>query len=109
MADDPLLTAAQTAAHTSDHTPRPNTTDHLYDNPSLDPLQFLAAVMRDPECEIADRLAAAAALLPFYKPKPPFQPSVRPWHNYTRSGRAIPGDKDWTVTIRVGGMPEDNA
>jgi len=42
MADDPVTT-----------------TNHLYDNPILDALQFLAAVMHAPEADLADRIAAA--------------------------------------------------
>jgi hypothetical protein len=88
MADDPTTT----------------TTNHLFDDPSLDALQFLAAVMHAREADITDRIAAAAALLPYYQP--PFKPSERPWHNVTRTGKYIPGDKDWIVRIRIEGMPE---
>jgi hypothetical protein len=82
--------------------PDDNTTpgsNHAYDNTSLDSLQFLEAVMRSPEVSIADRIAAAGALLPYYQPKP--KPSVVPWHV-----NGIPGDKDVTIKIAIGGMPD---
>jgi hypothetical protein len=81
--------------------PTPTTTNHLYDNDALDALQFLEIVMHSPEADIADRIAAASALMPYFQPKPPFKPTVRPWYNVTRKGRAIPGDIDTTIKIVI--------
>jgi hypothetical protein len=86
MADDPT--------HTS-------TTNHLYDNPYLGPLDFLAAVMHAEEVSIADRIAAAEALLPYYQP--PLMPSVRPLYV-----NGIPTDQDVIVKIVVPELPSVN-
>jgi hypothetical protein len=73
------------------------TTNHAYDNTSLDSLQFLAAVMYSPEVDLADRILAAEALLPFVKAKP--QPSVRPLYV-----NGVPSDKDVTIKVVIGGI-----
>ena len=70
------------------------TTDHLYDNPDLNSLQFLAAVMHSPEVDINDRIKAAEALLPYFAPK--FQATVRPLYT-----NGIPGNEDVYVKIVV--------
>jgi hypothetical protein len=72
----------------------PTTTNHLYDAPDLDALQFLLAVMHSPEVDIMDRIKAAEALLPFTSPK--LKPSVRPLYT-----NGIPGDKDVIVKIVI--------
>jgi hypothetical protein len=74
------------------------TSNHAYDNTSLDSLQFLAAVMHAPEVDLADRIKAAEALLPFVKA--PLQPSVRPLYV-----NGVPSDKDVIVKIIIGEMP----
>jgi hypothetical protein len=84
-----------TADVTPTSTPGSN---HAYDNTSLDSLQFLAAVMHAPEADLADRIAAAEALLPFVQAKP--QPTVRPLYV-----NGIPTDKDVIVTVRITEMP----
>jgi hypothetical protein len=85
-----------------DPTTPTSTTNHLFDNPDLDALQFLEAVMHSPEVDIVDRLAAAAALLPYYQPPiKPIKPTVRPWYNVTRKGKYIPGDIDTTIKIVI--------
>ena len=38
---------------------------HAYDDPSLDPKQFLLAVMRDKDVAMHDRVRAAEAVAPF--------------------------------------------
>jgi hypothetical protein len=75
------------------------TTNHLYDDPALDPLDFLAAVMHSPEVDMAHRIKAADALLPYQAPKP--TPTLRPLYV-----NGIPGDKDCTVTIRIDGIDD---
>ena len=77
------------------------TTNHAYDNTSLDSLQFLAAVMHAPEVDLADRIKAAEALLPFIASKP--QPSVVPWHV-----NGIPTDQDVTIKIVVPSLINPN-
>jgi hypothetical protein len=81
-----------------DDTPA-STTNHLFDNPELNALEFLAAVMHSPEADINDRIAAASALLPFISPKP--APTVRPWYV-----NGVPSDVDCTIKIVVGGLPD---
>jgi hypothetical protein len=76
----------------------PSTSNHAYDNTTLDSLQFLAAVVHSPEVPLEDRIKAAEALLPFAA-KP--QPSAVPWHTYTSDGRAVPGAEDVTIKIVV--------
>jgi hypothetical protein len=83
----------QATPATPDPTPT-STTNHLYDNPDLGPLDFLLAVMHSPEVDLTDRIAAAAGLLPYYQP--PLKPSVRPWYT-----NGILGDVDCIVTIRI--------
>jgi hypothetical protein len=72
----------------------PTTTNHAYDNTSLDSLQFLAAVMHAPEVDLQHRIAAAEALLPFIQAKP--APTVRPWYV-----NGVPGNEDVTIKIVV--------
>jgi hypothetical protein len=85
-----------------DDTDTTSTTNHLYDNPDLNSLEFLEAVMRSPELDINDRIKAADALLPYYQPKPKPQPSIRPLYT-----NGIPGDQDVTIKIVIGGLPPD--
>jgi hypothetical protein len=68
--------------------------DHAYDNPELDSLQFLEAVMRDENVPIELRLKAAEGLLPYQQPKP--KPSLVPWKT-----KNIPGNEDVTITVRI--------
>jgi hypothetical protein len=75
-----------------------STTNHAYDNTELDSLQFLAAVMHAPEADLADRIVAAEALLPFVKA--PLQPSVRPLYV-----NGVPSDKDVIVKVVISEMP----
>jgi hypothetical protein len=70
--------------------------NHLYDNPDLGPLDFLAAVLHAPEADIYDRIAAAEALLPYVAP--PIKPTVKPWYT-----NGIPGNEDVIVKIVVNG------
>ena len=43
---------------------------HPYDDASLDPLEFLLAVYRDPSLPMSVRIAAARGALPFTEPRP---------------------------------------
>jgi len=43
---------------------------HAYDDPSLDPLEFLQAVYRDQTLPMSIRIDAARALLPYTEPRP---------------------------------------
>jgi hypothetical protein len=45
-------------------------TAHEYDDPTLDAVDFLLAVMHDQTLAIAIRVDAAAKLLPIYRPPP---------------------------------------
>jgi hypothetical protein len=80
-----------------DDTPT-STTNHLYDNPELNSLEFLAAVMHSPEADINDRIAAASALLPFVQAKP--APTVRPWYV-----NGVPSAEDVVVKVVISAMP----
>jgi hypothetical protein len=88
MANDPVTQAPADTSTT--------TTNHLYDNPDLGPLDFLAAVMHSEEVPIAYRIAAADALLPYVAP--PIKPTVKPWYV-----NGIPGNEDVIVKIVVDG------
>src|SRR6516162_759717 len=48
---------------------------HAYDDPSLDPLEFLQAVYRDQTLPMSIRIDAARALLPYTEPRPARAPS----------------------------------
>jgi hypothetical protein len=47
-----------------------STVSHEYDDPSLDAVDFLLAVMRDVTLPLAIRMDAANKLLPVYRPPP---------------------------------------
>jgi hypothetical protein len=90
MADNQATSATPDPTTTTN----PSGSNHAYDNVTLDSLQFLAAVMHAPEADINDRIAAAAALLPYYQP--PLKPTVRPWYV-----NGVPGNEDCIVVIKV--------
>jgi len=111
------LIGLRSVAHVSRATPQPkrvpvlictswedHMSNHSYDDPDLDALQFLEAVMHSPEADITDRIAAASHLLGFELSKPKVSPTVRPWYNVTRTGECVPGNEDVIVTIRIEGL-----
>jgi hypothetical protein len=66
-------------------------THHTYNDPTLTNIQFLEAVRRDPTVPITERIKAVEVLLEIRGPEPSRKPSLIPM-----------GDKDVTLTIRVG-------
>lgn len=67
---------------------------HAYDNPTISPIQFMLAVMRDTTLPLSIRLDAAAKVAPFTHP-------IRA--NESRGYESIP----YRCTIIIGGLPPE--
>ena len=73
---------------------------HGYDDPSLDPLQFLTVVYRDSSLPMSIRIDAARGLLPYTEPRPASIPSsyvgckiiIPPFESRTPDHEAHEGD-----------------